>query len=264
MRSPRAAFDLRAALVDEVRNAVAEFERGPTKPSAIHRSRVALKRARALARVGSAGAPGLAEVFDGSARSLMRTLGAARDKWVLEQSARDLARQTGKKSRSELNALADRMCALRRATPSLNVDAVQAGLHNLLLISQVWPEASERQVARGAKRLARRARKAWRRAREGLSPDVRHKWRKREKDRLYAAILLGAAWPQDHPRRRKFNAALGQTLGDERDLLLVMERLVTDRPADGNQRALKTLGKVRKRIAKRADKLGRALHATGG
>ena len=91
MRSPGAAFDLRGALVEEVQSAAEIFESNPTKPKAIHRCRVALKRARALAAVGRASAPGLAEVFNDFTRTIMRTLGRARDNWVLERNARLLA-----------------------------------------------------------------------------------------------------------------------------------------------------------------------------
>lgn len=262
MRSPGAAFDLRSALVEEVRNAVEIFESNPTKPKTIHRCRIALKRARALGEVGNVSAPGLADIFDESARGIMRTLGNARDNWVLERSARSLADQVGKKARKELKALADRVDAFQRTAPPLNVESVRGKLKDLLALAQVWPDASPRQVERGARRVARRARKVWREARKGEG-ELRHKWRKREKERLYAAALLSDAWPEGQPPRRKHNSALGDTLGDERDLLLVMERLAADHPVNGRPRALRDLAKERRRLAKRADKLGRRVHARG-
>jgi hypothetical protein len=264
MRSPGAAFDLRAALVDEVRSAYECFARDPANPGAMHRSRLALKRACALSKVGAVSAPGLSEVFGDGARALQRTLSRACDAWTLEQSARMLAKKAGKKRiRRELRALADRAEAQQRAAAPLNAEAILTDLNNLLRIAQVWPDASERQVARGAQRLARRARKGWRRAFDETSPKLRHAWRKCEKDRFYAASLLGSAWPQDEPRRRKRNQALGEALGRERDLLSVMERLATDRPANGDQRPIKALGKLRRRLARRARKLGAKLHAGG-
>jgi hypothetical protein len=264
MRSPGAAFDLRAALVDEVRSAYEHFARDPANPGAMHRSRLALKRARALSKVGRVSAPGLSEVFDDAARALQRTLSRACDAWRLEQSARMLAKKTGKKRiRRELRALADRAEAQQRAAAPVSAEAILTDLNNLLLIAQVWPDASARQVARGAARLARRARKGWRRASDANSPKLRHAWRKREKNRFYAASLLGPAWPHGEPRRRKRNQALGAALGDERDLLSVMERLVTDRPANRDQGPTKALGKLRRRLARRAHKLGAKLHAGG-
>ena len=78
MRSPGPAFDLRAALSRELRGAATALDAGD-KPKAIHQARVRLKRARALARVGHACAPGLSNVFNDSARAVMRTLAQVRD-----------------------------------------------------------------------------------------------------------------------------------------------------------------------------------------
>jgi hypothetical protein len=262
MRSPGAAFDLRAALVEEVQSAAEIFESNPTKAKTIHRSCAALKRARALAAVGAVSAPGLAEVFDGLARKIMRILARALDNWALERSARALAAQVRKKARLELNDLISRAQAFQRTAPAINAEAVRAGFKDLLALATVWPEASARQVERGARRVARRARKAWRHGREDHA-HARRAWRKLEQKRRRVASLLGAAWPQDVPRRRKRGDALSKTLTRERDVRVVMERLLSDRPEDASQHALRNLRKVHKRLAKRALKLGRQVHANG-
>ena len=262
MRSPGAAFDLRVALVEEVQSAAEIFESNPTKPKTIHRCRIALKRARALAAVGSVSAPGLAEVFNDGARAIMRTLGRARQDWALEQSARAFGANVSKSARRELSELAERVEAFQRTAQPVNAEAVRAGLKDLLAIAYVWPDASPRQVERGARRLVRRARKVWRRARKAEG-DIRHSWRKREKARLYAALLLGKAWPQEIPRRRKRNAKLADLLGRERDLTLVMDRLHKDWPQEGQHRGLRELHKLQKRLFRRSSKLGRRVHANG-
>ncbi|HYD71906.1 MAG TPA: CHAD domain-containing protein, partial [Candidatus Binatia bacterium] len=90
MRSPGSAFDLRAAMALELNAAMEELDsRGG--PKALHRCRVRLKRARALARLGEVVAPGLASVFNESARSVMRTLAQAHDLVALADTARLLA-----------------------------------------------------------------------------------------------------------------------------------------------------------------------------
>lgn len=262
MRSPGAAFDLRGALVDEIRSAIEIFEGSPTRPKAIHRCRLALKRARALVEVGSVSAPGLAEVFTEAVATAMRTLATARDNWVLEKNARTLADQVSKKARRELHGLADRVEAFQRTAPPLNADNMRAKLKDLLALAQVWPDGSSRQAERGARHVARRARRAWRKARK-REPSSRHHWRGREIDRLYVASLLRQVWPENRPRRRKLNAKLTEALGDERDLHLLMERLTADHPVNGGPRALHELAKIRKRLVKRANKLGKRLHASG-
>src|SRR5215468_1828648 len=99
MRSPGAAFDLRAALSDEIRGAMHEINSSEAKPKALHRCRVHLKRARSLARVGRSVAPGLSAVFNESARGVMHTLAHARDLAALALTTRKLGKKSAKKAR---------------------------------------------------------------------------------------------------------------------------------------------------------------------
>jgi hypothetical protein len=87
MRSPAPAFDLRAALSQEMQAALDELDRSGGRPEGVHLCRVRIKRARALARVGRTCAPGLASVFNDSARQAMRALGRARDSAALADAA---------------------------------------------------------------------------------------------------------------------------------------------------------------------------------
>jgi|CXWL01.1.fsa_nt_gi hypothetical protein len=265
MRSPKAAFDLRAALSEEIRSALAELDAAQEKPKAVHRCRVRLKRARALARVGRACAPGLAEVFNQSARAVMHTLAQARDLAALAETARELADRSGKKTAAALDAVAAQLDLAREALAPLDIEGVRANLRDLLALAMVWPEASARQIAKGAERVARRARRARRR---GHGVDIvgrRHHWRKREKDRLYAVTLLGDEWPSRRPRRRGQSEKLGDMLGRERDVLLLIERVeATPQMAGGEEAAHRALARLKGRAAKlarRADEIGAKLHA---
>ncbi len=100
MRSPGSAFDLREALCEEVRGAIQALEGGDGGKKAVHAARVRLKRARALARVGHAFAPGLAAVFNDSARAIMSSLAEARNLAALAKAAR-AAGQTLQETRRE-------------------------------------------------------------------------------------------------------------------------------------------------------------------
>ena len=79
----------------------------------------------------------------------------------------------------------------------------------------------------------------------------------REKDRFFAADILGDAWPGK--RKRKTAEEIGNALGGERDALLLMERLVAEPELAGEEkavrRALKALNRRRARLARRADRL---------
>lgn len=263
MRSPGPAFNLRAALSQELRAAAEELDKPNAKPKAIHRARVRLKRARALARVGRACAPGLAKVFNDSARTVMRALADARDLAALAESARKTAAHATKREASALAAIAAGIDAERLALGAPELDGVRAGLRDLIALAQVWPDASERQIARGARRLVRRARSAQKRAVDAHNPERRHQWRKREKDRLFAASLLGHAWPAR--RRRKLGEKLGDVLGDERDALLLIDRMQSSPHEDEKaaKRALRALNRRLRVLSARADDLGARVHAGG-
>lgn len=265
MRSPGATFDLRAALSEEIRAAINALDADPARRKSVRRCRLHLKRARALARVGHACAPGLAAVFNESARSVSRTLAQAHDMTAISDTARHLGKRVGKKQRATLIAVAEQYDAAREALGPLNLEVVRTGLKDLLALAQVWPEASARQIHKGAERIARRARKAHRRSHGDIIAPHRHEWRKREKDRLYAALLLGDAWPGGRRKRRSVSSDLAHALGRERDTLLLMERLEAD-PIVSEQekaakRALSALTARHAKLAKRADRLGVRVHA---
>jgi hypothetical protein len=247
---------LRAALTAEVRAALAELDTDTPDPKSVHRARVRLKRARGLARVGRISAPGLAEVFNDSARACMHALAPARDAAALAEAAREAARKENKKTGKALSRTADWLDLAQRNMAALDMDGVRTGLKDLLALAQVWPEASPRQIARGARRVAKRAKRARRAAIGASAPELRHTWRKREKERLYVSEILGDAWPRR--RKRRSTEKLAAALGRERDARLLSERLVqtaSDEDA-GAKRALRALKRRRQRLARRADRFG--------
>ncbi len=266
MRSPAQAFDLRAALSEELRAAMDELEGSFGRPKAVHRCRVRVKCARALARVGSAGAPGLAGVFNDTARGVMRTLAQARDLAALADAARSAGGGAKKKAAAALGTVADNLDAVRKASAGLNLEASRPGLKDLLALALVWPDASPRQIKRGARRIVRRARRARRRGVAAKDAGRRHEWRKREKDRFYAALLLDGAWPC--ARRRKLGKRLGDMLGEEHDMRLLLDRIESAPELAGEEhkapeRAVKALRKRSRRLARRANAIGQRLHAGG-
>lgn len=257
LRPPGPAFDLSAALTTEIRAAQAALATS-LSVKAVHHCRVQLKRARALARLGRVGAPGLAAVFDDSARATMHLLAPAREHAALAAVARRAAKSAPEKAATALNAAADRLDYAPAPAPAA---ALEAALKDLHALAQVWPEASARQITRGAEEIVRRARRARRRGLENDDMALRHKWRRREKERLYAAEALGADWPRRRLRKRA--ARLVDTLGKEHDTLLLIERLC-GAPLIANDEAvpksaLKALRRQAKRLRQRADTLGRKL-----
>jgi hypothetical protein len=198
----------------------------------------------------------LAEVFNDSARACMHALAPARDASALAEAARATAKKEGKKAGKALTQAA---AHLDMVQPKIDVEAVRTGLKDLLALAHVWPEASARQIRRGAARIARRAKRARKHAIGARGADARHEWRKREKERLYVAEILDAAWPRK--RKRRVTERVTGTLGGERDARLLTERL-RDSAAndnDGVKRAMRALHRRQARLARRADRLGRKL-----
>jgi hypothetical protein len=145
------------------------------------------------------------------------------------------------------------------------MDTANQGVRDLSALARVWPEISARQVKRGAETIARRARRAAKRGHGSTDVERRHQWRKREKDRFFALNALGKHWP--FKRRRKSSERLGDVLGLERDVLLLIERVYVDPDLAGGERparrALEVLAKRAKRLAARADRLGARVHGGG-
>lgn len=260
MRSPEVGFDLRAALSAEVRGALNHLDAAAHAPRAVHRCRVHIKRARALSRVGKACAPGLAAMFHDTARGAMRALACSREAAALTEAADAHGRKASRKDRAALAQLADNLALT--STPSLpDLHAAGAALRDLLALAQVWPEASPRQIRKGAQRIAHRAARARHSGMASADAEVRHDWRKREKDRLYAAMLLGAAWPGR--RRLRASQKLSDALGAERDTRILVERLeastITTGSAKADRRALAVLEQRLKRQTKKSNALGASL-----
>lgn len=261
MRSPSSTFDLRAALCEEVNEAIAALDRDA---KAVHACRVKLKRARALARIGHVFAPGMAAVFNDTAREIMHELAIARNLAALSKAARKLAKRSKKRAKASLRCLSQALTEQRKAAGPPDLAAVETGLRDLLALAQVWPEASALQVRRGARYVARRARRAWRKGRDAdASVEKRHEWRQREKDRLYVSSILGEAWPRRHRRAR--NERLVDLLGREHDLMLLTQR-VENSPeftggGDNAEAAIEALQARRRQLLKRARRVAERLHS---
>lgn len=224
---------------------------------AIHHTRVRLKRVRTLARLGGA------DTISRKARALKYTLSGWRDLAALESAARETAIGARKKEAAALVDIAARLSQARLTLGGPAVGDLSAAIDQLRRDAAALGDLDPVAVAEGARRIARDARRAWRRASPTSNVDARHRWRRREKDRLYGAALLGHAWPAK--RRRRLNAALGEVLGQERDARLLLARLMSE-PAPHSpaaKAARRALRRAVRKLARKADKLGVRLHRGG-
>jgi hypothetical protein len=255
-RNAPSAFSWKAALLAEIASARRALH-DPDPDTAVHQARVSLKRVRALARLG--GADSIAR----TARALKYALAGWRDLTALENAARDTAALSRPKAAAALEDIAARLSQARMTLGRPAIADLDEALARLRGDAEALGDLDQRSVRRRAHALVRDTRKAWKKARLGGDIEARHRWRRRVKDRFFAATALGEAWPAR--RRRRINEDLGNVLGRERDARLLLARLESEpAPHTGAAKnARRALKRAIRKHARRADRLGRKLHRGG-
>ena len=225
---------------------------------AAHRCRVALKRARALARLARTAAPDAARAFNAQARAVMASLSGARDTAAMADAARLVAAGARPTAKAALGRVAQRLEQDATQSAPQALMAVDAQIARLLIRAKAFPPVSDEELVEGAAALRRRAERAFAKAYGRTGAERRHAWRKRHKDVQVAAKMLGAAWAG--VVRPASAAALNQILGAERDLLLLEERLAHDPALAGGARAAAkarhTVRLARRVLGAHADRIG--------
>ncbi len=264
---------------------------------AVHETRKALKRLRALLRMLESELGSGAYARESAAlRDAGRALSGARDAEVmlatfdaLIEHNRDKLAGRGGVIRLRGVLLAERSHARKDALGDPRVRTqVLAELHACRVRIAMWQipdDAGSELVEAGLLRLYRQGRKRWRRARSGKGDRTRfmHQWRKRVKDLRYVLEMLQ---PTETPRRenpkgkrgkrarRRLLAArkdvkwlrreakradkLGELLGEDHDLAMLAQWIAAERESILRGRARKRILKL---IARRRRKLRmRSLH----
>ena len=245
--------------------------------NAVHETRKALKRLRALLALlaGELGEQAFARE-NRALRDAGRSLAGARDAEVMlgtldaliERHPRELARRGGvHRLRARLAAEHERSrrqmlgepAALAQALVELRAFRARASAWTL----REWPgiELVQDDLQRLYKQGRRRRRRAART--NGTDMQAMHQWRKRVKDLRYAAEML------DRPSLARRADSLGETLGEDHDLAVLAQRIRTDvKQAKGSQRVgrrtrtllLGLIAKRRRKLQRRALREGRRLY----
>jgi CHAD domain-containing protein len=258
-RAPVSGRGFRAKLRREVAEACRCLD-GALSPEAVHAARLALKRARALARVGEAWAARAAADFHREAQALLGALGTRRDADVQHQTVLQVDRTAPLKLRAELRALAFRGAGRRRVAEGIRVEDLRVAARKLRALAEGWPRTPRGGLVAGIARVIRRARRGWTSARGTSDARARHRWRRREKERLHVAQLLSAAWPTEVRQRLRVNRKLDAALGEEHDLVLLQLRLQARASGRTPRSGRRHLGSRIESLRRRAEALGRALH----
>jgi hypothetical protein len=267
--------------------AIDQLVGGPPDSAAVHETRKALKRLRALVRLleGSLGT-GVLSVERETLRDVGRRLAAARDAEVLlgsfedllERGPRKLARRRGvEQLRQRLEQERDSAQA-RLAGDAVTRMQVLGELHAMRARVPGWPlpdDAGLEQLEAGVQRIYRQGRRRHRHAAKARGADrgrALHEWRKRVKDLRYVAEMLERGQPRGGRERRRARARrkqleraqrrlhriatraddLGEVLGSEHDLAVLAERI--DSAAElrrGSARRLRMLIRRRRRELRR-------------
>jgi CHAD domain-containing protein len=244
---------------------------------AVHETRKALKRLRALVRLlaDELGEQSF-ERENGALREVGRRLAGARDAEVMlgtldaliERQPRKLARSRSvHRLRKALAAEHEQLQRHTLGDPAALAQAL-GELHAFRQRASAW-SLSQRHgidlVGGDLRRLYEQGRRRQRRAARAQGKDMHamHQWRKRVKDLRYAAEML------DRPGLARRADQLGETLGEDHDLAVLAQRIRADsKRANGRQRAgrrtrrrlLELIAKRRRKLQKRALRDGRRLY----
>lgn len=252
---PVAPFSLRARIAEQVR-AANEAVLLVNSADAVHQTRIALKRLRVLSHIADEAIPQGGAGLEFAAQAAMHRLAHARDLAAVEHAARAVAKETKGPAQAFLVRAANEFALARRGAEITALSDASEALLRLTPIIEAVPEADTAVAQRAARVLVRRAKRAFQRAKGSKEVLKRHTWRKREKDRRYASMMLGDNWPGKARRKRAANVT--EALGRERDAGLLLARLSAN--ARTPSVVLRQVKRHRRALRKQADKLGARLH----
>jgi CHAD domain-containing protein len=260
----------------------AEQLEGQPDSKAVHETRKALKRLRALVRMLEGALDGADfSIERGTLRDAGRRLAGARDAEVLvntldqllEDAPPKLARRHGvTELRARLADERDRADARLLGDVTTRMQ-VLGELHALRARVHVWPLADDAGLAQldaGVRGIYQQGRRRYRRAADEKRHDAGgrqlHEWRKRVKDLRYAAEMLEREAPKNGRERKRVRRRrralerqqqpihtiaaradeLGEVLGQEHDLAVLAARI-----AEGGLLRRGTARRLRRQITKR-------------
>jgi CHAD domain-containing protein len=259
----------------QVEMAIAFLSDGGDREAAVHETRKALKRVRALLRLARGTLdPGTHRVENGRFRDVGRRLGVARDSRVMVETfdaVRD--RFSAELPAEHFERLRSRLVAEHQeAQRQLDADEVVLAsavrqLETAWTRVPAWTLAHEhfRALAPGLRRLYRRGRRAANKARREPSTENLHELRKRAKDLWYATQILRGAGPSRLRRIRRGAHEVSDLLGEDHDLALLRGKVVErgrDFPEPADQVALLgVIDRRREQLERKALRRAKRLYA---
>jgi CHAD domain-containing protein len=222
--------ELRRVAVGQLEIALEALQGQPPTSEEIHEARKALKRGRALLRVGRLRLG--REVFRRENRSLRdagRALSATRDAQVLGEMVQTLAAEADDRlPPGSLHRLQEAVKPQSRPESEPDLPAVRQAISEASSRVAHWPlpaGGKPSALAPGMKRIYRQGRQALRQIRKDRGDESWHELRKRSKDLWYSAELLKEAHPKRMQKLAKRAHRLSSFLGDDHDLAVLSQRI---------------------------------------
>lgn len=198
---------------------------GGDADKAVHEARKSIKKVRSLLRLVRYGLD-VRRAENDVLRDIARSLAPLREAGVLEALAARLAEEAG------VAAPALTGGAAMPNDPAERIAAAAAALEAASGRAKDWPLQGkpEKVLRKGIERIAAAAQAAMEPALAAGEAEAMHEFRKRVKDRWYAARLLEPCWPEMMAPEVAAADALGEMLGDHHDLAELGMRLPAKAP----------------------------------
>ena len=255
---------------ERMSNAIEGLESGP-RAEGIHDARKEIKRTRALLRLVRTGISrtDYRRVIT-TLREAANHLAPSRDAAVREQTLERLAQDPAGKSRFSPDDLRGVRTALEQVAIEEAARFDRSGLAEVTkpLLHDVACQFERLEVkgkgfevlGPGIQSVYTRGRSAYQVALEDPSPENLHEWRKRAKDLWYQLSLLEPMAPTRLEAMTGELDKLGEFLGDDHDLFMLLEGAEAHCAVDGSARELEALTAL---VEQRHEELRRAALALG-
>ena len=269
-RGPAAATQLITILEEELAGARARLGEDPPGAGAVHEARVAVKRMRAVLRLFEEAVPARSRRIATRLRRAAHALSAMREADACLESLTALATRYRAILTPAIAGHVRRGLEHRRSTSREDAsEALGEARGALEAATRLVPSlgASSRALRQGMARSYRRTRRAMLTLRLDGGDAEFHRWRIRLKDHYYHMRLLEKL--DATPRRRaRLLHVLGEALGDDHNLTVLQELLLTDPARYGPERegavVLGCIAREQRRLRAGALRLGERVFAAKG
>jgi CHAD domain-containing protein len=231
----------------------------------VHNARKAIKRLRALLRSLRVVFP--REFYHAENQRLAeagRKISPVRDIHVQLRALGKFRDTRGRAAVRMRGQLLRQQAALERKLPALRL-AVRQMLEHSRGTIETWPldKTTPMTLAGGIKRMYKQGQDAFKTARKKPTPENLHEWRKKAKSLGYGFELVECFLPKKILKRMELCQDLSDELGDDHDLFVLLQALDRENksaPAHDFAKLARRIAARRKKLAKKAFKIGKRLY----